>query len=183
MTATHLPDRLEVRAAALEIRAAAGRRLQGYAATFGTVAKIGPVSETIIPGAFRSSLLDPARDILALADHDASRVLGRTRANTLRLTETARGLHFELDVPETTTGNDILELVRSGNAGGMSFGFRAVDERWPSRERRELVKVELFEVSVVSAWPAYEGTEVHARSRSPLPPRLTLARRWLETVR
>lgn len=184
MTGRGTPD-LEVRAAPLELRISQGRRLVGYAATFGSVARIGPVSETIIPGAFRSSLLDPARDILALADHDPSKVLGRTRANSLRLTETARGLHFELDVPETTTGNDILELVRSGNAGGMSFGFRAIDERWPSRERRELVKVELHEISVVSAWPAYPQTEVAARARALMPPspspRLMLARRWMET--
>jgi uncharacterized protein len=184
MTARYLPDRLEVRAAPLEIRAASGRRLQGYAATFGTTAQIGSIAETIISGAFRASLLD-GRDILALADHDFSKVLGRTRAHTLRLTETGKGLHFELDVPQTTSGNDILELVRSGNAGGMSFGFKAIQERWPSRERRELVKVELHEISVVSAWPAYPQTEVQARSLVPPPqsPRLRLARLWLETSR
>jgi uncharacterized protein len=185
MTVAHLPDHLEVRAAPLEIRTAAGRRLQGFAAIFGTVAQIGSIAETIIPGAFRSSLLD-GRDILALADHDPAKVLGRTRANSLRLIETGRGLHFELDVPETTTGNDILELVRSGNAGGMSFGFRAIDERWPSRDRRELVKVELHEISVVSAWPAYPQTEVAARSlalAAAPSPRLRLAKLWLETSR
>ena len=162
---------LEVRAAPLELRVTEGRRLVGYAATFGTPAEIGGFKETVLPGAFRKSLLDPARDILALADHDASKVLGRTKSGSLRLVETGRGLHFELDVPGTSVGNDILELVRSGNAGGMSFGFRAVDERWPARDRRELLAVELHEISVVSAWPAYPETEVHARSRSRAPAR------------
>lgn len=185
LLAAHLPDGLEVRAATLELRAAAGRRLVGYAATFGTPAEIGGFMETVLPGAFRKSLLDPARDILALADHDASKVLGRTKSGSLRLVETGRGLHFELDIPATSVGNDILELVRSGNAGGMSFGFRAVDERWPARDRRELLAVELHEISVVSAWPAYPQTEVHARSRAPATrvDRLRLARLLMGATR
>lgn len=156
---------LEVRAAPLELRVTTGRRLQGYAAVFNTPAEIGGFRETVLPGAFRASLLS-GRDIVALADHDAGKVLGRTKSGSLRLVETGRGLHFELDVPATTAGNDILELVRSNNAGGMSFGFRTVDERWPARDRRELLAVELHEISVVSAWPAYPETEVQARSRA-----------------
>jgi hypothetical protein len=46
--------------------------------------------------------------------------------------------------------------------------------------RRELRSVNLLEISVVSAWPTYPETTVIARARPPL--RLTLARRFLETV-
>jgi phage head maturation protease len=45
----------------------------------------------------------------------------------------------------------------------MSFGFRVVDEDWPDKRSRELRAVDLVKVSVVSAWPAYEGTSVQAR--------------------
>lgn len=170
---------IERRAVQIELRAA-GRRLEGYAATFGTEARIGPVTEIILPGAFRASL--EGRDVLALVDHDPSKVLARTRAGTLRLAEDSRGLHFEtVDLPNTTAANDVLELVRSGNAGGMSFGFTVNrdGERWHGK-RRELRAVTLHEISVVSAWPAYEGTQVVARSA--VPARLALARRFLETV-
>lgn len=174
---------LEVRAAPLELRISAGRRLVGYAATFGTPAQIGGFQETVLSGAFRSSLLS-GRDILALADHDPSKVLARTKANSLRLVETGKGLHFEADVAATTVGNDILELVRSGNAGGMSFGFRVLEDRWPSRERRELLRVELHEISVVSSWPAYPETTVSTRALARPPSvRLQMAARYLETVR
>ena len=61
-----------------EIRAS-GRRLEGYAATFGTEAKIAGFVETIQPGAFRASLASGA-DILALADHDPGKVLEKSRA-------------------------------------------------------------------------------------------------------
>ena len=53
----------------------AGRKLEGYAATFGTEAQVGNFTETIAPGAFAGSL-GAANDIVALVDHDPSRLLG-----------------------------------------------------------------------------------------------------------
>jgi uncharacterized protein len=108
-------------------------------------------------------------------------VLARTKAGSLMLSEDTRGLHFEtVDLPNTTAANDILELVRTNNAGGASFAFRTVSERWDGK-RRTLTEVDLEEVSVVAAHAAYEGTVVHARSRR-VPPRLARALRVLETV-
>jgi len=160
-----------------------GRRLEGYAATFGNPAKIGSFTEVIEPGAFRTSLLS-GRDILALADHDPSKVLARTRSKTLTLSEDGKGLTFSLDVPDTQAGQDVLALAQRGDLGGMSFGFTATDEVWPSKDKRVLRSVQLFEISVVSAWPAYEGTVVHARSHVPvITPRLRLARLYMETTR
>lgn len=152
-----------------ELRAAQGRRLAGYAATFGTEARIGGFVEVIRPGAFARTLR-AGSDILALADHSPVAVLGRTKSGTLRLSEDQRGLAFELDVADTSRGNDILALAQRGDLGGMSFGFKVAPngERWSSdRARRELLAVELREISVVSAWPAYENTSVQARARQP----------------
>jgi uncharacterized protein len=170
---------VERRALVSEFRAK-GRRLEGYAATFGTEARIGDFTETIAPGAFRASIIT-GRDILALVDHDASRVLARTRSGTLRLSEDTHGLHFDLDVPPTSAGNDVLALAERGDLGGMSFAFSAEEEDWRG-DLRTLKSVALIEVSVVAAWPAYDGTVVHARSRPTRRPRADLARRYLETV-
>lgn len=157
-----------------------GRVLEGYAARFGIEARIGTFTEVIRPGAFRASLAS-GRDILALVDHDRQRVLARTRSGNLRLTEDSAGLQFELSVPDTTFGADILELAERGDLGGMSFAFTVPKdgERWTGR-RRELLQVDLHEISVVSAFPAYDGTTVNPRA---LTPRLNLATRYLETVR
>src|SRR5690606_25156067 len=119
--------------------------------------------ETIAPGAFSASLRTRA-DILALVDHDPGRVLARTRSGSLRLSEDSRGLAFDLDVPDTTAGRDVLALAERGDLGGMSFAFTAVDEHRDG-DRRELRAVDLHEISVVLAWPAYDGTIVTARSR------------------
>jgi HK97 family phage prohead protease len=109
-------------------------------------------------------------------------VLARTRAGTLKLSEDARGLRFETaDLPHTGAANDILELVRTGNAGGASFAFTVAPggERWHG-QLRELTEIRLHEVSAVAAWPAYSETQIAARSRS-TPWRLCAAKRWLET--
>ena len=151
---------IERRTAAFEVRAS-GRRLEGYAAVFGSEARIGRVRETIAPGAFSGGL---SGDVLALLDHDAGKVLGRTRSGTLRLSEDSKGLAFSLDLPETQAGADVLALATRGDLGGMSFGFVATDEAWEG-DTRELRTVELHEVSVVQSWPAYSQTEVSLRSK------------------
>jgi HK97 family phage prohead protease len=169
----------ERRAFAAEVRAK-GRRLEGYAATFGAEARIADFVETIAPGAFADSLASGG-DVLALVDHDASRVLARTKSKTLRLSEDLRGLAFDLDVPATTAGNDVLALAERGDLGGASFAFTVKRDRWDG-ERRTLESVDLHEVSIVQSWPAYPDTLVQARSRPVFHPRLAVARRYLESL-
>ena len=143
-----------------------GRRIEGYAATFGHEADLGAFRERIKRGAFRDALQG---DVLALLDHDAGKVLGRTRTGTLELREDDRGLAFTLQLPDTAAGRDVLALAERGDLGGMSFGFKvpAGGESWEG-ELRTLNTIDLKEISVVSAWPAYEGTEIALRSRQSL---------------
>lgn len=168
---------VERRAAPMDV-GASGRRLTGYAALFGDTAALpGGVRERIAAGAFTSSLSAGA-DILALVDHDPAKVLARTRSGSLRLREDARGLAFEIDLPETTAANDILALAQRGDLGGMSFGFSvpAGGDQWRGQERT-LLNVALREISVVSAWPAYPGTEVNLRAAQGAVTRLARLRR------
>ncbi|WP_290689404.1 MULTISPECIES: HK97 family phage prohead protease [unclassified Haematobacter] len=171
---------MERRAFPAELRAS-GRRLEGYAATFGTPAEIGDAfTETIAPGAFQASLAG-TRDILALVDHDPGKVLGRTRSGSLRLSEDGRGLAFSLDLPDTQAGRDVLALAERGDLGGMSFGFTVTDEH-RAGSQRELRAVDLFEVSVVCAWPAYPGTAVQARTKPQSRPALAHAARLIRIL-
>lgn len=168
------------RRASIELRAK-GRKLEGYAAVFGSDTRIHDFTEVILPGAFAETL-GQGRDILALADHDQRAVLARTRSGTLRLAEDTRGLHFDLDVPNTSFGRDILELAERGDVGGASFAFTVAKdgERWTD-DRRELRAVTLHEISIVSAWPAYDGTVVQARRRPAASGKLIAVRRFLES--
>jgi len=139
-----------------------GRKLEGYAATFNVVANIGSFQERIAPNAFKEAL---SGDILALIDHDASKVLGRTRSGTLQLSEDSKGLAFSLDVPDTQAGRDLLIMAERQDIGGMSFGFTVPDggEIWDG-STRTLKTINLKEISAVSAWPAYPDTEIAVRA-------------------
>jgi HK97 family phage prohead protease len=165
------------RRGAVSAVSAAGRRLTGYAAKFNSETRIGSFREVIRAGAFAGSL---DGDILALVDHDPSQLLGRTRSGTLKLTEDADGLVFDLALPDTRAAADLLALAERGDLGGMSFGFVATDEQWHD-DLREIRAVDLHEISVVQSWPAYKATEINVRNR---PPQIMIfGREWLETCR
>jgi HK97 family phage prohead protease len=141
-----------------------GKTIAGYAAIFNDVADIGgSFREIIAPGAFTDTL---GGDIRALVDHDSGRVIGRSKAGTLRLSEDAKGLAVEIDLPDTTDGRDLSVSLERGDISGMSFGFRVTHDEWDETgdiPTRTIRAVELFEVSAV-AFPAYEGTELALRS-------------------
>ena len=171
----------ERRSAPVEVRAR-GRRLEGYAALFGVRAQIGPTEEIIRQGAFTGSL-SAGIDVLALVDHDPGRLLARTRSGTLRLSQDSTGLAFDLDLPDTMEGRDILTLAERGDLGGMSFGFTvAPGGETRANGLRQLQALNLHEISIVQAWPAYEGTTVQARSKGMRVLSLAHARRYLEVM-
>jgi hypothetical protein len=170
------------------------RRLIGYAARYGAVADIGGrFREKIAPGAFAGSLRTgsgESEDIVALLDHDPSRILGRTRSKTLTLADEEDGLYFDIAVPETTAGRDALALAERGDLGGASIGF-IVEEEAREKDVRIVKRARLLEISIVSSWPAYGGTTVEARERRlaqgrlqghPSRPRLDALRNYLETL-
>ena len=148
-----------------ELRASdKGKTIAGYAAVFNDVADIGgSFREIIAPGAFKGSL---DNDVRALVDHDSGRVIGRTKAGTLRMKEDDHGLAVEIDLPDTTDGRDLAVSLERGDISGMSFGFRVTHDEWDETKEiptRTIRAVELFEVSAV-AFPAYDGTEIALRS-------------------
>ena len=158
----------------LEIRSngtlsATGKTLTGYAAVFNSEAVLGDFSEVIRQGAFAKSLATGS-NIRALYQHQGDALLGTTRGGTLQLREDARGLAFELALPDTSHGKDLAILVGRGDVAGCSFGFRVAPggDRWEQRGDtlvRELLNVDLVEITLTSD-PAYQDTTVAMRSRS-----------------
>lgn len=120
-------------------------------------------------GAFADSLQKD--DQRFLWSHDASKVLGRTKNNTLRLQEDDTGLRFELDLPNTTLGEDTYKSIKRGDVDGVSFGFQMIshdlEEPDDDLPLRTVTKARLLEVSAV-AFPAYPDSQVSARGYDPL---------------
>jgi HK97 family phage prohead protease len=157
---------------AQELRAAGSDKqpkVEGYAATFGTVANIGSFQEVIQRGAFKRSLAD-GDEVVALVDHNPSMILGRRSAGTLTLEEDERGLKFSCVLPDTTVARDAYANLKAGNLKECSFGFFVDSEDGETWTRnadgsmlRTLVSVRLFDVSIV-CFPAYDNTSASARN-------------------
>jgi HK97 family phage prohead protease len=128
------------------------------------------VREIIAPGAL-DEVLSSNPDVRALADHDSSKVLGRTKSGTLRLNKTDTGIDIEIDAPDTQLARDLEVSIKRGDIDGMSFGFLPDFESVEFKEiGNKIIRVinkitQIFEVSVV-AFPVYPATSVEARSLS-----------------
>ena len=141
------------------------KKVKGYAAVFNSLSEdLGGFREKINRNAF-DNVLD--NDVVAVFNHDMNMILGRTTSGTLKLSVDERGLLTEIDMPNTTLGNDLIELVERGDISKMSFGFYVDREEWIESERdfvREVKEVKkLIDVSLVTK-PAYNDTSVAIRS-------------------
>ena len=132
----------------------------GYAAVFNSPTELWDgLNEVIKPGAFSRALANS--DVRCLFDHDWGKVLGRTKSGTLKLEEDEKGLRFEVELPNTTIANDLIQSMTRGDINQCSFGFYPTEETWDYNSEpvlRTINEVELYEVSIVSL-PAYEDTE------------------------
>ena len=152
-----------------ELRAATqgnGMTFSGYAAVFNSNSEPLPFIERIAPGAFAKSL-KARNNIRMYMNHDSSMLLATTRGKTLRLQEDSKGLLVDADLPDTTVGRDLSVLMQRKDVDSMSFGFTVPQggDKWSNDGmQRELTQIKLFEVSVVTGFPAYAATSAAVRS-------------------
>lgn len=148
-----------------------GRTLEGYAAVYNQQSRQihdwnGAYVERIAPGAFRQTL-EANEDVLMFFNHQTDMPLARTKSGTLTLRSDRNGLKFTASMPDTTLGNDVVELLRRGDlTGEMSFGFIVEEDSW-SKDRSERVvkRAKLLEISVVTD-AAYPDTSSALRQFS-----------------
>ena len=144
------------------------------------------VYEVLEPGCITKELLEQS-DVVLNTNHrsDVSCILGRYRntdKDTLKLELRADGIDCESDLPNTSTANDALELIKRGDIDGMSFAFeddwedsengvsyeRMKDEETGNKEIwvRHVKRITaLYDVSIVTH-PAYEQATVGTREQS-----------------
>jgi HK97 family phage prohead protease len=161
--------------AKLEIRAAEegskSRMIEGYALVFNSESRdLGGFTEIIMPEALKGADLS---EVVARTHHDNNFLLARTQSKTLKLSVDERGLKYSFEAPNTTAGNDLLELVARGDIYESSFAF-TIDrknggETWEDRGdgkpylRTITAMDKIYDVApVVTA--AYPATDVAKRS-------------------
>lgn len=145
--------------------------IEGYAARYNVESRYlyqngKAFVEIIERGAFAEVL---ENDVYLTFNHSKDKVLARTINNTLTLKEDENGLFFRAELNNTTTANDLYEMVSRQDVVENSFSF-SVEDRGQKWERnaegvplRRISRIAgLYDVSVVTH-AAYPETSVYAR--------------------
>ena len=118
--------------------------IQGYASRFGERDLAGDI---VRPGAFSASLLARPGPRPMLYAHETGTPIGVWD----RLVEDATGLWVEGRLQRgAVTSDRVAALVASGAVSGLSIGYRTERARASGAKGRELLALDLWEVSVVA---------------------------------
>ena len=162
---------IEVRCQVSELRAnTESRTIIGYAAKFEKWSEpiLGWFREKIDRDAFSEC---DVTDVIMCFNHNVDSILARTTSGTLSLSTDEEGLRFEFEAPQTTLGNDMVELVRRGDISKCSFKFTVEEDEWRYADKdngleydeRTIRRIgKLYDVSLV-VYPAYNDTEASLR--------------------
>lgn len=142
--------------------------ITGYAIVFNRDSQdLGGFIERVDPQAMTSANVS---DVVALFNHDANIVLGRT-PDTLTLTTDNHGVRYEITPPNTTWANDVKESIKRRDVRGSSFAFTTKSDSWakPTKKGDPYIRTitafdSIFDVSPVT-YPAYKDTDTQIAKR------------------
>lgn len=141
-------------------------RLEGYVnvtnrASRKLTDKVGQFIESMVSGCFKRAL-HKNPNIPMLFNHDWKRILGNNGEN-LELWEDQIGLRYALE----TNDEEVIRLASEGKLQGCSFAFKSLKETCETLKdglrHRFVHDLDLFEVSILSKTPAYEGSSAEIR--------------------
>lgn len=150
--------------------------ITGRPIVYNSRTNLGFFDEVIESGALDQADLT---DVRFLVNHDVSKIpLARSRRNngnsTMQLMLDQEGMKIEvkLDTENNAEAKALKSAVTRGDLSGMSFLFSVDGEEWTELESdhptRHITKIgSVVEVSAVT-FPAYESTEITARSKEAL---------------
>jgi HK97 family phage prohead protease len=119
-------------------------------------ADLGGYREVITPTAF-SRTLKEGKNVFCFFNHDSNKILASTKSGTLELESRNEGLFCKIYLGDTTDANNAWGIISRGDCTTLSFCFKPheVENRGNLQYLRS---VELIEVSLCVAFPAYEET-------------------------
>ena len=187
-----MKNTLERRAFTFDVRAIESENgekiITGRPIVYEAKTDLGYFDEVIARGALDGADL---RDVRFLVNHNTSMIpLARSRRNngnsTMKLSTDFDGMNMDfvkLDVENNSDARALYSAVQRGDITGMSFCFSIDAQEWLDLESdhptRRITKIgKVVEVSAVT-FPAYDSTEISARSKEAL----ESARHELESAR
>ena len=171
-----IPQEIEVRCLASDLHieqreaGTVSRTIAGYSAKFESWSEpiMGWFKEKIARSAFDGCDLS---DVIMCFNHNVDDILARTISGTLQLSVDDIGLRFSFEAPNTTRGNDMLELVRLGDINKCSFRFVVESDEWIyaddknglQYDERTILKFAMLKDVALVVFPAYKDTEASVR--------------------
>ena len=139
--------------------------IEGYAVVFDEPTDIGYI-EVIERGALDNADM---KDVCLKYNHeDTWLIMARTRNKSLQLSVDDHGLKVYAELIDTQTNRDVYKSIQAGLLTKMSFAFTVDEANWDTLDGKDIRRIKkiakLYDVSVVDV-PAYEQTEVYARSK------------------
>lgn len=139
-------------------------------------------TEIIDPRAVTKTFLDD-QDVKMLYNHSNDMLLARSTYGfgTLSYEIDEYGVKYRFEMPNTTVGNDVLELIRRGDVWGCSFAFSYAkdgvrDEKRNGHNFRTVIQMASIDDFSIVVDPAYLGTYVTTREFSaPEEPKVDMA--------
>jgi HK97 family phage prohead protease len=159
-------ETMEKRSINFELRAKPeSRTIFGTATVFNSSYDMGWYDEEMSSDSLNEADM---KDVVALFNHDMNMVLARTSSGTLKLNVTGNAMEYEFEAPNTSLGNDLLEMVKRGDVYQSSFAFTVEKESWQEREGSKPKRIirsikKVYDVSPVT-YPANPDTMVAKRS-------------------
>ena len=117
--------------------------VKGYGSIFGNV---DSDNDIIDKGAYRRTIKNNGKRVKYIYQHDITKPIGKMR----ELYEDDKGLGFVAEVPKTTFGNEVLELMKYGVIDENSVGIMPVKKDFNDDGVRVIKEVKLFEISAVT---------------------------------
>ena len=149
------------------------RLIEGYAIVFNQKSRVlydrqqrKYFIEVIDPRAVTKSFLDD-QDIKMVFNHSTDALMARSiyGFGSMAYSVDEYGVKYSFEMPNTTTGNDVFEMIRRGDVFGCSFAFTYAkdgvrDEKVDGQNLRTVIKMGAIHDFSIVVDPAYLGTYV-----------------------
>tara|TARA_R100000654_G_scaffold39157_1_gene64894 strand:+ start:1200 stop:1910 length:711 start_codon:yes stop_codon:yes gene_type:complete len=117
--------------------------VKGYGSVFGNKDSDNDIIEK---GAYKRTIKNNGSRVKYLYQHDITKPIGKMK----ELYEDEKGLVFVAEVPKTTFGNEVLELMKYGVIDENSVGIMPVKKDYGEDGVRMIKEVKLYEISAVT---------------------------------
>jgi len=116
--------------------------VKGYGSYFGNK---DSDNDVIAKGAYQKTIKENGDRVRYLYQHDMSQPIGKMK----EMYEDDKGLMFVAEIPKTTLGKDVLELMKAGIITENSVGILPIQKQMKD-DYREITEVKLYEISAVT---------------------------------